>query len=175
MKFIEIVTLVITVFISQIESASFQDKELINAFKSKIPSCNDEARLWIRAAYHDAGTFSSTDTTPVGCDGSLQFELDRPENNGLRPAIDFYKQLATKFQISMADAIAFGGIVAVQVCAPGIQISFSPGRTDAKTANPSGRLPNARISASDILSMFRDRLGFTVNELVALIGSSLKR
>lgn len=45
--------------------------------------CVLQAPVLLRLAYHDAGTFSQTDGTG-GLNASIQFELDRPENFGLK-------------------------------------------------------------------------------------------
>ena len=114
------------------------------------------------------GTFSKADNTG-GADGSLQFENMRPENSGLQSTIDFYANLVRTDGVSFADAVVYGGIVAVQECG-GPQIPFTFGRTDLGRAGPENRLPGPAIGAPEMINMFVNRMGFTMDEAVALIG-----
>lgn len=146
------------------------ERALSSDLMVRIESCTDDARLWIRAAFHDAGTWDMVMRTG-GADGSLQFELDRSENKGLERAISFYQPLVTKHQVSMADMIAYAGSLAFEKCT-GKRISFKFGRTSALVANAGGLLPQLDVSAQDIFDMFNSRLGFTEEETVALIGGA---
>jgi catalase (peroxidase I) len=137
-------------------------------FTDQLPDCNDHARAWVRAAFHDAGTLNMNDGDG-GADGSLQFELDRPENAGLQDTISFYNALVQKENVSMADAIVYGSKLAVEVCG-GPTIPFEPGRIDAKTANPPGRLPKANAETPEIFKVFVDSMKLSMEETVALIG-----
>jgi L-ascorbate peroxidase len=137
-------------------------------FNAPIPKCNSVAHHWIRAAFHDAGTFN-LQFNDGGADGSLQFELDRRENKGLDETIDFYKGIVARRGISMADAIAFGGVRAFIACGSPA-INFRPGRIDATGPNPTGRLPDRRASANETLKLFVGNLGMSVEETVAIVG-----
>lgn len=140
-------------------------------FTLQVPTCNDIARSWIRAAFHDAGTFDLAKNTG-GMDGSLQFELDRPENKGLEETVKFYKTMASKHKISMADALAFGGRLAFQACTGQTLSSFQMGRKDATTANERGKLPNPGDAVDATINNFVVRMGFSMMDTVALIGGS---
>jgi hypothetical protein len=150
--------------------------DIQKVFTDSIVGCNAHARRWIRAAFHGSGTFGLPDRNG-GNTGAFLFEGDRFENRGLEETITFYKSIRDRFGVSFADALAFGGIMAVQECG-GPVIAFKPGRIDtAKTAGPEGRLPNPHISATDILGSFVGRMGFLDDETVALIagGHSVAR
>lgn len=76
--------------------------------------------LLLQAVLHDAGTYDK-DARTGGCNGSLQFELDRPENKNLlkvasevdkvKAAIDASEACASP--ITWADALALTGLVRV--------------------------------------------------------------
>jgi catalase (peroxidase I) len=143
--------------------------DIAHEFNGLVAGCSPHARAWIRAAFHGAGTFSNQ-ARDGGNTGAFQFEGDRFENRGLEGTIGFYRDMVSRFGISFADALTFGGIVAVQAC-NGPDIPFQPGRLDtARGPGPVNRLPNPHISGTDILGTFVDRMGFTIDETVALIG-----
>ena len=72
----------------------------------------------------------------------------------------------------MADAIVFGGALAVEVCGgPALTQSFRPGRVDATAADGTGRLPGPHLDAACLTSMFMGRMGFSAEETVALLGA----
>jgi L-ascorbate peroxidase len=134
----------------------------------KLNSCNGDARQFIRAAFHDAGTFDRISETG-GADGSLQFELDRRENLGLDKIVEFAKRLALEKGASLADVLAYGAILSVRVCG-GPAVPFRHGRIDATQANPTGRLAGPSSTAQQLRAVFVDRMGFTIPEFVALNG-----
>ena len=139
-------------------------------FHSMIPYCNDVARAWVRTLFHDAATFDMNDFSG-GIDGSIQFELDRIENRGMEQTIAFYRTIVQNRGVSMADTVAYAGLQAIQVCSPGCgPIPFRPGRMDAQFPNPPNRIPNPRLSDNEILQYFWQRMGFTLDETVAIIG-----
>lgn len=49
--------------------------------------------MLLRLAYHDAATHSMTDGTG-GANASIQFELDRPENFGLKRGWNVIEQVS---------------------------------------------------------------------------------
>ena len=132
------------------------------------PSCNANARLFIRAAFHDAGTFDKNSQSG-GLDGSIRFELDRGENTGLSDIVNSLVSIAQRTKISVADAVAYSGVRAFSVCGGG-NLDMKFGRRDASQANTGGRLPNPHIDAQGTINMFVTRMGFTAEETVALIG-----
>ena len=154
-------------FLTSVLSINVDPIHFINDFKLAIPTCNEAARKWIRAAFHDAGTYDMLLNTG-GSDGSLQFEFDLHENLGLEPVIHFYKNIVIQRGISFADAIMFGGKLAVEVC-NGPVINWKSGRIDAFSPNERNKLPNPHISADDTIHIFVNRLGFSNYETIALI------
>lgn len=116
--------------------------------------------------FHDAGTFDGH--SGEGADGSLQFELDRQENGDFVKSIEFYSKFLQR-GVSMADSIAFGGMLAVQKCQNGRSIRWRYGRLDATGANRAGMLPDPRVSAKQIYEAFVERMDFSVRQTVALI------
>jgi hypothetical protein len=73
------------------------------------PICNPNARAAIRMIFHDCGAWDTTLGFTNGCDGSLQFELDRAENGGLTPITTQAVALAKKYNVGVADMINFMG------------------------------------------------------------------
>lgn len=145
-------------------------------FHQFMPDCNQNARKWIRSAFHEAGTFDRRDFTG-GSDGSLRFELHFPENVGVNPIVDFCENFVRKHNgVSFADTIMFGGKFAVEVC-QGPIINWNFGRIDATGPNPRGKLPNPGDNIQRSLDIFVNRMGFTKDETVALIlgGHSVAR
>lgn len=144
-------------------------KEIIDGLTS---SCDDAARLWIRAAFHDAGTFNLRDRSG-GMDGSLQFELSRTENRGLAGFVGFVRSVARQTKVSVADTLAYSGVRAVDLCNGGdINAQFKFGRKDARVANKPGLLPDPRIGTKAVIDMFVTRQGFTKEETLALVAGA---
>ncbi|RXH72418.1 hypothetical protein DVH24_012102 [Malus domestica] len=105
----------------------------------------------LRLVFHDAGTYQIDDNSG-GMDGSIVYELDRPEN-----------------KVSWADMIAVAGAEAVSICGgPTIQVPL--GRLDSKEPDPEGKLPEETLDASGLKQSFQTK-GFSTQELVALSGA----
>ncbi|GMH10842.1 hypothetical protein Nepgr_012683 [Nepenthes gracilis] len=126
----------------------------------------------LRLAFHDAGTFEKGDNSG-GMNGSIVYELDRPENKGLKKSLKILEKaknvVDARESVSWADMIALGGAEAVSICGgPNIQIQL--GRLDSMTSDPEGRLPEESFDASGLKQCFK-RKGFTTQELVALSGA----
>ena len=144
--------------------------ELKRQVDALAPSCNANARVLIRAAFHDAGTYDQHNrNAPGGLDGSIQFELDRSENMGLETIVTTLVAIAHSTQISVADTIAYGGVRGFSICGGG-NVTFQFGRNDTIRANARDRLPKANFEADDTVEMFVNRMGFSMEETVALIG-----
>jgi hypothetical protein len=62
--------------------------------------CTDDARSTIRAIFHDC-------FPDGGCDGSLQFELSRPENSPMTGTVNKLVSLAQERGVGFADMLAF--------------------------------------------------------------------
>jgi hypothetical protein len=159
------VILLLNAVLSQNNPASFR-----NEIEREMGGCSSIARLWIRAVFHDAGTFDKGDGSG-GADGSLLLseELARPENARLSLSAGFFRNFATRRGCTLADTISFSSIVAIEACG-GPKLDFEPGRVDAIIPNKPGMLPSPFVSGDDIIRMFVDRMGFTAEEAVALIG-----
>ncbi|KAF9260072.1 heme peroxidase [Marasmius fiardii PR-910] len=124
------------------------------------------AAQWLRIAYHDMSTHD-VNTGTGGLDGSIRFELDRPENVGIgmnRSLGDF-----STFQsphVSMADLIAMGAVFALPSCG-GPFIPYRVGRVDAVAAGVPG-VPEPQQSLQNHIDSF-ERQGFTKEEMIALV------
>eukprot|EP00250_Pteridium_aquilinum_P018008 c23893_g1_i1 orf=67-765(+) len=116
----------------------------------------------LRLVFHDAGTFDSRKQTG-GMNGSILYELDRPENSGLDRSIkilDTVKaSLDMSVQVSWADLIAVAGAEAVAICG-GPKIPIKLGRLDTVIPDPEGELPAESLNASSLKSSFSKK-GFT--------------
>ncbi|RDY07997.1 putative L-ascorbate peroxidase 6 [Mucuna pruriens] len=124
----------------------------------------------LRLVFHDAGTFDIDDNTG-GMNGSIVYELERPENAGLKKSVlqKAKTQIDAIQPVSWADMIAVAGAEAVEVCGgPPIQVSL--GRLDSPVSDPEGRLPEESLNASGLKKCFQ-RKGFSTQELVALSGA----
>eukprot|EP01025_Chloroclados_australasicus_P030097 TRINITY_DN3014_c2_g1_i2.p1 TRINITY_DN3014_c2_g1~~TRINITY_DN3014_c2_g1_i2.p1 ORF type:complete len:218 (-),score=25.80 TRINITY_DN3014_c2_g1_i2:218-871(-) len=129
----------------------------------------------LRLAFHDAGTYSSIDNSG-GPNGSIQFELDRPENFGLKRGWRLIQDVQKSvegtplaFLLSPADIIALAGAYSVKATG-GPQIQVKIGRPDAKEADPEDRLPGETYNISQVKQCF-ERAGFSIEEMVALSGA----
>nr|XP_018675343.1 PREDICTED: putative L-ascorbate peroxidase 6 isoform X2 [Musa acuminata subsp. malaccensis] len=89
----------------------------------------------LRLAFHDAGTFDLDDKSG-GMNGSIVYELDRPENAGLNKSLKVLEKAKMEIekiqQVSWADLIAVAGAEAVSLCG-GPVIPVQLGRLDART------------------------------------------
>ncbi|KAK3043729.1 hypothetical protein RJ639_001925 [Escallonia herrerae] len=140
----------------------------------------------LRLVFHDAGTFT-TDDNSGGMNGSIVYELDRPENGGLKKSVKasslyllyscYFDLIIAKAKsgvdiiqpVSWADMIAVAGAEAVSLCG-GPQIPVRLGRIDSLVPDPEGKLPEETLDASALKQSFRQK-GFSTQELVALSGA----
>ncbi|PPS17927.1 hypothetical protein GOBAR_AA02646 [Gossypium barbadense] len=142
----------------------------------------------LRLVFHDAGTYEM-DENSGGMNGSIVYELERPENAGLKKslkalsmylyvlekakkeieAIQFRCGFSFPLLVSWADMIAVGGAEAVSVCG-GPKIPVTLGRLDSGEPDPEGKMPEESLDASGLKQCFR-RKGFSTQELVALSGA----
>ncbi|KAK9865588.1 hypothetical protein WJX84_009924 [Apatococcus fuscideae] len=130
----------------------------------------------LRLAFHDAATFSKAGGGDGGANASIQFELDRPENAGLKRGWRVVQAAAARLKgtsaeglVSMAVMIALGGAHGVKICG-GPSISVPVGRQDAAAADPGGRLPAESLSATNLKAVFADK-GLDTHDLVVLSGA----
>ncbi|KAJ3079563.1 hypothetical protein HK102_003693 [Quaeritorhiza haematococci] len=138
-------------------------------FNQIVSSCNGIAAEWIRASFHDAGTF---DGNSGGADGSLQFELQDAENFGLDGTISFFQGTKQRFpDVSMADIIDWGAITSIRACG-GPDIPFRAGRVDATSRNREGTLAgNPNTPIPELIAAF-GRQGLSARDFVALSAGS---
>ncbi|KAI1863556.1 hypothetical protein JX265_008773 [Neoarthrinium moseri] len=127
-------------------------------------AATDDARAAIRTTFHDC--------FPEACDGSLILAgecSDRGENSQMVGICSTLGDKATQYNVSTADTIQLAAALGV-AAALGPTIAFKAGRVDSSTANPTGQIPGANAAADSIVSDFEAK-GFTVTELIALIGA----
>ncbi|XP_024985785.1 putative L-ascorbate peroxidase 6 isoform X2 [Cynara cardunculus var. scolymus] len=126
----------------------------------------------LRLVFHDAGTYEM-DEDSGGMNGSISFELDRPENKGLKKSLKILveaKKIVDETQpVSLADMIAVAGAEAVSLCG-GPKIPVQLGRLDSMVPDPEGKLPEETLDAFGLKHSFQ-RKGFSTQELVALSGA----
>ena len=123
----------------------------------------------LRAAYHDAGAFCKSNVAG-GNRGALRFALGQPEHQDLQFAIEQIEEIKTDGNhitelLSYADLIQLGGYAAVEY-AGGPSMIFRMGRQDVEENEVSHNEP----SGENMLQRM-DRLGFSKQEFVALMGS----
>uniref|UniRef100_A0A2N9HQ29 Plant heme peroxidase family profile domain-containing protein n=1 Tax=Fagus sylvatica TaxID=28930 RepID=A0A2N9HQ29_FAGSY len=123
---------------------------LIKEEVSKVLSTAKAAGV-LRLVFHDAGTFD-LDENSGGMNGSIVYELDRPEN-----------------AVSWADMIAVAGAEAVSLCG-GPTIPVPLGRLDSMEPDPEGKLPQESLDAPGLKQCFK-RKGLSTQDLVALSGA----
>ncbi|KAF6258420.1 heme peroxidase [Scenedesmus sp. NREL 46B-D3] len=109
-------------------------KAAVAAALSKIVT-KQKAPVMLRLAYHDAATFSAA-AGDGGPNASIQFELDRPENSGLKRGWKLIEQgTPAEGKLSNADLVALAGAHAVAVCG-GPVMDVPVGRVDAAGPDP---------------------------------------
>lgn len=134
------------------------------------------AALWIRAAFHDAGTFDPSDAAnPGGANGNLVYTGDVAENMGLDQSLANQRITGRQnYNISNADLIALGGAVTVTHCG-GPKIPFRGGRVDVNTSTTPistlksnvGRLPSGTDDYPTVKSKML-KMGFSFADIAAL-------
>ncbi|XP_047072564.1 putative L-ascorbate peroxidase 6 isoform X2 [Lolium rigidum] len=126
----------------------------------------------LRLVFHDAGTFDVGDKSG-GMNGSIIYEVDRPENTGLSKPLKILRKAKEGIdqvqQVSWADLIAVAGAEAVALCG-GPEIPVRLGRLDSSTADPAGKLPEETLDIVALKTSFSKK-GFSVQEMVALSGA----
>ena len=150
---------------------------------------------YCRLALADAGTHSVVGKK-YGLNGSIRFELDRPENKGLQKAmasIEKIKQAVDKETtqpVSYADLIAIVPHFAARIqfkkdyvaevgnddnyeflfigTNPFLGAKVRVGRLDATEADPEGLIPNLETATGPELRAWFERMGKGPNELAAL-------
>ncbi len=123
---------------------------------------SDNPKVWpgrlLRAGFHDC--------MPESCDGSIQFELDRRENGGISPTVEFLREARGDSCVTMSDMLKIGMVVSMQLSG-GVRFRCPLGnRADATEANPAGQLPGLRDDAETMFEKLRNK-GFTDRETLA--------
>ncbi|TVT99146.1 hypothetical protein EJB05_55495 [Eragrostis curvula] len=126
----------------------------------------------LRLVFHDAGTFDIGDKSG-GMNGSIIYEVNRPENAGLNRSIKLLgkakEEIDSVQKVSWADLIAVAGAEAVALCG-GPEIPVRLGRLDSSTADPAGKLPEETLDAAALKTSFSKK-GFSTQEMVVLSGA----
>jgi hypothetical protein len=128
-------------------------------------SCDATAPNWLRASFHDAGTFNIYDGSG-GADGSLYGELNFPQHRGVTPPSSAVSPL------NAADTIQLAGAVAVKKCG-GPLVPFRVGRVNVEGSaqNNVGRLPSPFISVNELRTVFQN-MGLDDVDMFALTTGS---
>ncbi|KQJ98975.1 hypothetical protein BRADI_3g40330v3 [Brachypodium distachyon] len=126
----------------------------------------------LRLVFHDAGTFDVAEKSG-GMNGSIIYEVDRPENAGLSKSLKILQKAKEGIdqiqKVSWADLIAVAGAEAVALCG-GPEIPVRLGRLDSSIADPVGKLPEETLDAVALKTSFRNK-GFSTQEMVVLSGA----
>ncbi|CAK7218209.1 hypothetical protein SEUCBS140593_003469 [Sporothrix eucalyptigena] len=165
---------------------------MVAAFSDKNTGrCTALARSAIRIGFHDAGAWNTSTPVPPfamdgsvgsgGADGSILLsdgELQRSENRGMGNIgnlilswHDEFRQYAP--QLSVADLIQVGSMVATVSCPGGPRIRAFVGRPDVDSRippPPHHLLPQPTANISTMIDLFAAKT-FTVTDLVALVGA----
>ncbi|KAJ0971229.1 hypothetical protein J5N97_019188 [Dioscorea zingiberensis] len=153
------------------QASEASDLLVIQSAVRKVLSKSKAAGI-LRLAFHDAGTFDLYDNSG-GMNGSIVYELDRPENAGLSKSVKILDKAKSEIDgiqhVSWADLISVAGAEAVALCG-GPTIPIKLGRLDAREPDPQGKLPEESLDASGLKKCFL-RKGFSTKELVALSGA----
>ncbi|MEI6231652.1 MAG: peroxidase family protein [Planctomycetota bacterium] len=130
------------------------------------------APLFLRAAFHDAGTYDSV-TNTGGCSGTLHLPevYSRPENAGLEIVVNLLMPIKKHFEgASWADLFIVAGSVAVKTLG-GPDIPVALGRKDAKDQVPQpGVMDLEHYDIKRLKERFL-RMGLTIRDMVALSGA----
>ncbi|CAI5491184.1 unnamed protein product [Closterium sp. Naga37s-1] len=127
----------------------------------------------LRIVFHDAGTYDLA-TNTGGMNGSVRFELKRPENDGLKRTIKVLEKARLELGplanvVSWADLMAVAGAYAVESCG-GPHIPVRMGRRDASGPDPENCMPAETLNAKEVVASFKSK-GFSLQETVCLLGA----
>lgn len=147
---------------------------------------------YMRLALHDAGTFQVVGKKN-GANGSIRFELDRPENADCKEAFASIEKIKKKIDATVNQPISYADIIAIvphfaariqfakdyyEVMGeddPNYEFLFvgtNPylgakvriGRKDADGPDPEGLIPGADATSEDLVAWFK-RMGLGPNQL----------
>ena len=154
-------------------------KNLRQVLESKIQKTKCPAVL--RVVFHDAGTFNKA-SNDGGMNGSVLYELGRPESfglkRGLKPIKEVYEEMKARGfgdendGVSLADCIACAGSYAVELTGgPKFLESVPLGRKDASSADPEHRMPIETLRGKEMREHFQSLYGLSSQEMIALSGA----
>lgn len=129
------------------------------------------APLFLRAAFHDAGTYDSV-TNTGGCSGTLHLPevYTRPENAGLEIVVSLLSPIKKHFDdVSWADLFIVAGSVAVKTLG-GPDIPVVLGRRDGTAVPKAGVMDLEHLDIKTLKERFV-RMGLSVRDMVALSGA----
>lgn len=165
-----------TVFAAEPVDYAALRKDIV-ALLSANPNYEDGSYgpLFIRLAWHQAGTYSKADGSGGSEGGRIRFDPEKGwgANAGLGLAMKLLEPLKQKYPgVSYADLYSLAGSVAIEE-AGNVKVNWKPGRVDlpdGTTSPPDGRLPDAAQGAQHLRNIF-NRMGFNDQEIVALSGA----
>lgn len=133
----------------------------------------DQSPKYLRLVFHDAASARIANATG-GCDGSVRFEMDRPQNESLQDCARLLTQIQSELalrglEVSFADLLVFAGALAVDLC-EGPAIPLRVGRRDAEAPAPDGFIPDENEDYPTLLERFR-AMGLDLKDLVVLSGA----
>ncbi|KPM44987.1 hypothetical protein AK830_g1519 [Neonectria ditissima] len=157
------------------EILSLQGGYLSRRFADGVTPCSlggnvkgrQNAAEWIRTAFHDMITHDSKGKTG-GVDGSIWFELNYVENDGLafNNTFNFFNFLYST-RASAADLLAMSVIVSHNSCGGTTKIPFRYGRVDAEQAGPTG-VPETHTPLKTMLARFATA-GFSQEDMITMV------
>lgn len=156
----------------KLRSQTAEERAAIKAALDQVSK--GKSPVLLRLVFHDAGTYDKT-TGQGGSNGSIRFELDRPESRGLKRGLNVVKEVRekilsqSKIDLSFADLIVICGAWAVRTCG-GPDIDVQVGRTDRAVADRENMIPDENLPVEGIKANF-ERMGLDTLDLVALSGS----
>jgi len=147
---------------------------------------------YMRLALHDAGTFNVVGKKN-GANGSIRFELDRPENADCKEAFASIERIKKKIDAVVTQPISYADLIAIvphyaaritfakdyyEVMGPNdpnyefLFVGTNPylgakvrvGRRDASAADPEGLVPGANATTDELVAWFK-RMGLGPNQL----------
>ncbi|GAA5913898.1 hypothetical protein JCM6882_004390 [Rhodosporidiobolus microsporus] len=131
--------------------------------------------ILVRLAWHASGTYDKETNTGGSNGAGMRYECEGGDeaNAGLEHARLFLEPIkAAHPWITYADLWTLAGVEAVRQMG-GPEVPWKPGRTDFADESkcpPRGRLPDGAQAADHVRHVFY-RMGFTDQEIVALIGA----
>ncbi|KAI9311789.1 heme peroxidase [Dichotomocladium elegans] len=151
-------------------------KDLIKIFPKEDYDDGSLAPVMLRLAWHASGTYDRHEKNGGSDGATMRFKTEAEDgaNAGLDVARAALEPVKAKHPwISYADLWTLAGCTAVEHMG-GPRINWTPGRRDKNSeadCPPVGRLPDGALGKSHVLDVFVGRLGFSVQETVALIGA----